>query len=83
MSIIGPAASAYYTAERAATDNSVSQPVSQPSKASAPQRETELSRQLEDRLTNEVSRIRRQIAPDAATAAFPQDGRGSRLDIRA
>lgn len=82
MSIIGPAASAYYAAARGAADNSVSQPVSPSLAASAPQRETELARQLEDRLTSEVSRIRRQIAPDAAPAA-PQDGRGSRLDIRA
>ena len=79
MSSIDPAASAYYVTARPAADSSITQPTA----PRAPQRETELTRQLDDRLTSEISRIRRQIAPDAALSADSPDGRGRLLDIRA
>jgi hypothetical protein len=78
MSIITSAVPAYQATARTSAESSQSNGVA--SAAAAPQRETELARQLAARLTDELLRIRQQINSGASASS---DVQGQRLDIRA
>ena len=80
MSLINSAASAYHLTARLAAESSP--PNAAASAAPAP-REAELARQLDTRLTGELSRIRQQINSGPSSGSAPSDGPGQRLDIRA
>lgn len=51
--------------------------------AVAPGREQQLNRQLDERLTAEIARIRHQISPENSPAPSNPEGTGRNLDIYA
>ncbi len=86
MSAITSAVSAYRYAGRYAVDNQNSQYTSnsvQKPASTAPQREAELKRELDERLSTQIARIRRQSTPDSSSTDEQTQGLGRNVDIRA
>ncbi|HZO87976.1 MAG TPA: hypothetical protein VFB38_06510 [Chthonomonadaceae bacterium] len=78
-----PSISAATSVYAAARDSSSAAHAKSSARSASANREAELARQLDERLSGQLSRIRQQIGPAKDAGTTSREGTGGVLDIRA